>query len=190
MELITQDRVPAPLLREMPLESDDYERLYKQVIIDMRHIYRKCQLVHSVLREIRDMPEDMGVDEFLRIFIPLRLDQVTDRELEVMDLEDGIIDQAALHGALTGIIPSELALPDGVPYEVMSPEEDDDEEEVTQEEEDGGEKKVTLDRRAFTKEEWRAIVRNIKEARREKRKAKKPKVEKRKQYRKAHPNAK
>jgi RIO kinase 1 len=263
MELITQEGVPAPLLREMPLDADDYERLYKQVIIDMRRIYQKCELVHAdlseynllvrdgqaifidvgqaveqdnvnatvflrndiavitkffqsagvktaphmrvfefvverqlvtdvhwVLREIRDMPEDMGVDEFLGVFIPQRLDQVTDPELEVMDLRDGMIDQAALHGALTGVIPSELALPDGVPYEVMSPEEEGDQEKEDEEEEDGAEKKETLDRHSFTKEEWKAKLREIKSCKREKRKTKKPKVEKKNQYRKSHPNAK
>jgi RIO kinase 1 len=265
MELITQCDVPAPLLREVPLQPDDYERLYKQVVIDMRHIYQQYQLVHAdlseynllvrdgqaifidvgqaveqdnvnatvflrndiavitkffrsagvktaplmrlfefvverqlltdvhwVLKEIRDMDDDMGVDEFLGLFIPRRLDQVTDPELEVMDLADGIFDQAALHGALTGVIPSGLALPDGVPYEVMSPEEEDDEdeEEVSEEEEDGTEKKVTLDRRDFTKDEWKEKLREIKSANRERRKTKKPKVEKGKQYRKGHPNAK
>jgi RIO kinase 1 len=263
MELITQNGIPAPLLREASLDPEDYDALYKQILIDMRHIYHRCRLVHAdlseynilirdkqaiwmdvgqavehdnenatiflrhdiavitkyfhnagvqtaplmrtfefvveqtlltdmawVLREIRAMEEDMSVDEFLGVFIPQRLDQVTDPELEVMDLEDGIYEQAALHGPLTGVIPSELALPDGVPFEG---EEDEDEDghggnEEDEEEDAGG--KETLDRKLFTREEWKSKLKEIKEAQREKRKTKKPKVEKRKQYRRSHPNAK
>jgi hypothetical protein len=108
-----------------------------------------------------------------------------------MDLEDGIYDQAALHGPLTGVIPSELALPDGVPFEGEEEEvgEDEDGGNEEEEEEDAGGKE-TLDRKLFTREEWKAKLKEIKGAQREKRKTKKPKVEKRKQYRRSHPNAK
>jgi RIO kinase 1 len=265
MELVTQDSLPAPLLREATLELEDYERIYKQILIDMRHIYHRCNLVHAdlseynllvrdqkvvwidvgqsvehdnpnstiflrrdiatitkyfqamgiktaplmrtfefvveqtlvtdvhwVLREIRSMEEDMGVDEFLGVFIPQRLDEVTDPELEVMDLEDGILDQAALHGALTGVVPSELALPDGEIFEAMEEEDEPDahEDDAGDEEEDDGPPRETLDRKLFSKEDWKAKVKEIKGERREKRKTKTPKVEKRRLYRRTHPNAK
>ena len=185
MELITQDGMPAPLLRDVRLEQQEYEEMYKQIMYNMRDVYHKCNLVHAdlseynilvrdkkaifidvgqavehdnvnstiflrndivvitkffksvgvktaplmrsfefvveeelvtdadwVLNEIRNMDEDMSTEEFIGVFIPQRLDQVTDPDIEVMDLEDGDYSSAALHGAFTGIVPSELA-----PYE-------------------------------------------------------------------------
>ena len=185
MELITQNNLPAPLLRDVRLQPEDYERLYIQVMYNMREIYHKCNLVHAdlseynllvrdkkaifidvgqavehdnvnstiflrndisvitkffqnvgvktaplmrsfefvveeelvtdeawVLKEIRQMEEEMSVEEFVGVFIPQRLDQVTNPDIEVMDIEDGDYSSAALHGAYTGIVPSELA-----PYE-------------------------------------------------------------------------
>lgn len=143
-----------------------------------------------IFKEIIDMDEDMSVDEFVGVFIPQRLDQVTDPELEVMDMEDGDLDAAVLHGALTGVIPSELAPYNGEGnYNEWDKEEEDEDDNGEEEEEDAPEKAETLDRKNFTKEEWKEKLREIKEARREKRKTKKSKVAKRRQYRKSHPNA-
>ena len=142
-----------------------------------------------IWKEIIEIEEDMSAEEFTGVFIPQRLDQVTDPELEVMDMEDGDFEQAMLHGALTGVIPSELAPYDGEGnYGEFDQEENEEEEE--EEDGEGKEKKETLDRKNFTKEEWKAKLKEIKEARREKRKVKKSKVEKRRAYRKSHPNAK
>lgn len=261
MELITEGGRPAPLLRDVKLDKEHYEDLYKQIVYGMRDVYHLCCLVHAdlseynilvrdgkavfidvgqavehdnvnstvflrnditvitkffknmgvktaplmrlfefvvepvlltdrdwIFKEIIEMEEDMSPEEFNGVFIPQRLDQVTDPDIEVMDLEDGDIDQAMLHGALTGVIPSELApYGDEGNYTEFDKDEKDEEED---EEEEEGEKKETLDRKNFTKEEWKAKLKEIKEARREKRKVKKSKVEKRKAYRRSHPNAK
>lgn len=147
-----------------------------------------------VFNEIKEMEEDMSVEEFTGVFIPQRLDQVTDPEIEVVDMEYGDYDNAALHGALTGIVPSELApCPDLMEEEDYDDIEEEDvgEDGPNEEEEEEEDNKIeTLDRKNFTKEEWKEKLKEIKQARREKRKIKKPKALKRKQYRKSHPNAK
>lgn len=65
-----------------------------------------------VLKEIRKMDEETSNDIFCNVYIPQRLDQVVDPEVEVMEIEYGDYSNAELHGAYTGVITSELA-----PYE-------------------------------------------------------------------------
>lgn len=340
MELITQNNLPAPLLRDVRLQPEEYEKMYIQVMYNMREIYHKCNLVHAdlseynllvrdkkaifidvgqavehdnvnstiflrndisvitkffqsvgvktaplmrsfefvveeelvtdeawVLNEIRQMEEEMSVEEFIGVFIPQRLDQVTNPDLEVMDIEDGDYSSAALHGAYTGIVPSELAPYEGdfldeIDFEeedysdndddvefydvdikqIVRPsaientkkknevttstttttesikdenikekeqkniknktdkeeeiDDEDNEDEEEEEEEDGEDNqeksilKQSLHRKNYSKEEWKQIQRKLKVARREKRLSKTPKIEKRKKYRKSHPNAK
>ena len=149
-----------------------------------------------VFKEIIEMDEDMTANEFTSIYIPQRLAEVNDPDIEIMDMEDGDYSNAALHGALTGVVPSELAPYDGEEdlgeLDDDQNEEEDEEEAEDEEEEQNGDQipKGTLERKKYTKEEWKAILKRIKEQRREKRKVKKPKVQKRKQYRRSHPNAK
>jgi len=151
-----------------------------------------------VLKELRDIDEYMSVEEFVGVYIPQRLDEVNDPDLEVMDIEEGIIDVAALHGAITGIIKSELAkenLDDLDDLDGYYDEEEGiyEEEEINQNEEEEEEKKkkdTTLMRSNFTKEEWKNIQKQIKQDKREKRKEKTPKFIKKRNYRKAHPNSK
>lgn len=187
MELITCNDKPAPLLKkaESLLQPDDYEKLYIQIMYNIREMYQKSKLVHSdlseynilirdkeaiiidvgqavehdnenssyflrqdicnitsffqkmgvktiplqrclefivekelvfnedvVLKEIRKMEEETTNDIFCNVYIPQRLDQVADPEVEVMEIEYGDYSNAELHGAYTGVITSELA-----PYE-------------------------------------------------------------------------
>lgn len=140
----------------------------------------------EVLRNIMDEKETITPQEFTQVYIPQRLDQVNDPEAEIADLEDGYYTNAQYHGAFTGIIPTYVA-PDEIDLARMAEEEEEMEEE---EEEEKGEKKETLDRKNYTKAEWKEIQKKLKEQRREKRLTKTPKYQKRKAYRKAHPNAK
>ena len=151
----------------------------------------------DMLKEIIDMDETMSAEEFTGVFIPQRLDQVADPELEIMDLEEGHFELAELHGAFTGIIPSELApLDDYLPKKEIDGEEEEEEEEEdnnddnNEEEEEKKEKKETLDRKKYTKAEWKEIQKKVKEERKKKRLTKTPKYQKKKAYRKSHPNAK
>ncbi|KAH0789646.1 rio1-domain-containing protein [Histomonas meleagridis] len=155
----------------------------------------------TVFNEIVEMEEDMTSNEFTKIYIPQRLAEVNDPDIEIEDMIDGDFSNAALHGALTGIIPSELAPYDDEEEDIdqIGEEQKDDQEEENneqteeeeEEEQNGDQIPVgTLDRKNYTKEEWKAIQKKIKEQRREKRKVKKPKALKRKQYRRSHPNAK
>ena len=163
----------------------------------------------EAFKSILDMEETMSPEEFIGVFIPQRLDQVADPELEIMDLEDGNLDQAVLHAAFTGVLPSELAPIDESLLKMMmdgeedandeedegdeeNDDNDDADEDEEDEEEDGEkkEKKETLDRKKYTKAEWKEIQKQIKAERKQKRLTKKPKYLKRKAYRKSHPNAK
>lgn len=327
MELITNNDEPAPLLKkaEHLLQPEDYEKLYLQIMYNIREMYQKSKLVHSdlseynilvrdkkaiiidvgqavehdnanssyflrqdianvtaffqkvgvkttplqrslefvvekelvfkedvVLNEIRKMEEETSDDIFRKVYIPQRLDQVADPDLEVMEIEYGDYSNAELHGAYTGVITSELAPYEGEllddiyfmeeeeeEYEdedepgfynmdvrkIIQPVDDgrklsnkksfndnenteifqqrkyidennenNDEEEGNNEEENNCDEKSILkqsfDRKNFSSEEWKKIQMKLKIARREKRKTKTPKIVKRKNYRKSHPNAK
>lgn len=144
----------------------------------------------EVLLDIMQQKETISAEEFTGVYIPQRLDQVADPELEIADLEDGYYDNAAYHGAFTGVIPTFVAADEIDLARMAEEEEEEEEEEEDGEEEDKKEKKETLDRKNFTKQEWKEMQKKIKEERREKRLTKTPKYQKRKAYRKAHPNAK
>jgi RIO kinase 1 len=263
MELITEGGVPAPSLRDAPLDHEDYEELYEQILIDMRHLFQRCHLVRvdlseynirirdkqaiwvgagqsverdnlnaiiflrndiaavtkffkaagvqtaplmrafefvveenlvsgvrSIVAAIREMPEHITANEFLRVFIPQNLGQVT--EIELTRVASGAHGRAPLHGPLTGVAPSQLALPEGAMCEDEE-EEEEDELEDGEDEQDDEEEEVrteTLNRKSFAKEEWKVKLKEIKLANRERRNSRTPKLEKRQRNRRCHRNSK
>jgi serine/threonine-protein kinase RIO1 len=144
-------------------------------------IARKLEAgLHATLIELRKESETMSAEEFVGRFAPHTLMDVTDAEFA---------------GGMIRI--------DGRPPFEEEEEEDEHEREIEigtdcesesdDEEEDSeedGQPVETLDRKRFTKAEWKEKVREIKQANRERRQAHKPRIERRQQNRRSHHNAK
>jgi serine/threonine-protein kinase RIO1 len=128
--------------------------------------------LHPTLAELKTEREEMSAEEFLVRFTPSTLVDVKDEE------------------SAQGLIRVEghpLFEEEDEPELEMEKSSSDDEEE---EEEEDQPPMETLDRKQFTREAWKAKVREIKLANRERRKAHKPQLEKRQQKRRSHRNAK
>jgi RIO kinase 1 len=124
---------------------------------------------HATIDQMRMESESMSAEEFVGRFMPYTLAEVRDEELaKALVREPG---QEAFHEE-----------------EDESDDESDDEEE--EEEEEEGPPRVTLNRKQFTREEWKAKLREIKQANKERRQAHKPQLERREQKRRGHRNAK
>lgn len=143
--------------------------------------------IDTVFKEIREMKEDMTQNEFTSLYIPQKLAELNEPELEIRNNKKGDASNIVLNSA---IAVSEIEASDGSDEEEEETMNNDDEEEEEEETNDKDKLPSTLDRKKYTKEEWKEIQKRIKEQRREKRKTKKPKIEKRKQYRRCHPNSK
>lgn len=55
MEFLGEDGVRAPLLKEVTLESNEYEEIFYELIEDIKKIYRYAGLVHGDLSEYNVM---------------------------------------------------------------------------------------------------------------------------------------
>lgn len=142
----------------------------------------------AILEECIKVEETMSHEEFLGYHIPQRLADISDPEQEFEDLFNEDYERTFLHSPYTGIILTEIAHD---PWEEKYSDEE-EEEEDQEEEEDKTEKQPdpTLNRKNYSKAEWKELQKSIRVARKEKRKTKTPKYIKRKAYRKKHPNAK
>jgi RIO kinase 1 len=126
--------------------------------------------LHAVIDEMRSEAETMSAEEFVGRFAPHTLAGVTDAELA-----RGLVR-----------IPGEVAWQEEE-EEVESDEEDDDSDEEDEEEEP---RQEPIARKQFSRSEWKVKVREIKQANRERRQARKPQLEKREQKRRGHRNVK
>lgn len=61
MELITQNSVPAPILKQADVSFEDLEKFYTQICYGMRRVYHKCLLVHSDLSEYNLLVRDHNI---------------------------------------------------------------------------------------------------------------------------------
>jgi RIO kinase 1 len=132
--------------------------------------------LHAALAELRREPEGMSVEEFLGRFAPYTLAQVTDAETA-----RGLV---RVEGQKPFEEEEDQAERDDLRLELESESDDDDSEE------EDVQPIETLDRKLFTRDEWKAKVREVKVANRERRQTHKPRLDKRKQNRCSHHNAK
>jgi RIO kinase 1 len=132
--------------------------------------------LHTALAELRKEREEMSVDEFVGRFAPHTLAHVTDSEAA-----RGLI---RVDGQKLFEEEEDETERDDLRLELES---DSDEEES---EDEGDSPTETLDRKLFTRDEWKVKVREIKVANRERRQTHKPRLDKRKQNRTFHHNAK
>ncbi len=51
MDFLGDDGWPSPLLKNAEMNSELADRLYRQIVLDMRRLYRECRLVHADLSE-------------------------------------------------------------------------------------------------------------------------------------------
>ncbi|KAK6731501.1 hypothetical protein RB195_007765 [Necator americanus] len=58
MEFIGREGWPAPLLKNATLSAEVAEKLYLQLVLDMRTLYRSCKLVHADLSEYNTLVLD------------------------------------------------------------------------------------------------------------------------------------
>jgi serine/threonine-protein kinase RIO1 len=128
--------------------------------------------LHATLAEMRRESEQMSTEEFLGRFAPHRLAEVTDDEVA-----GGLSRQPGQRPFEEEEDETELACVG----DSSSDEEESEEEEAPVE---------TLHRKRFTRDEWRAKVKEIKAANRERRQSHKPRLEKREQNRRSHHNSK
>lgn len=249
MELISENGVPAPSLRDAKLTLEEYDELYDQVLIGIRRTFHRCGLIRADLSEhtilvrgkravwtggarvierdsenasmvlrrgiatltnffkqtgiqtvpmmlafqfivarrledgfratlakLRKEQERMSVEEFVGRFAPHTLAEVTDAELA-----QGLV-RVEGQPLFDEEEEAESEWKSALGLENESDEDDSEEEDI--------EPIETLDRKMFTKEEWKEKRREIKAANRERRRAHKPRLEKREQNRRCHRNAK
>jgi hypothetical protein len=132
--------------------------------------------LHATLADLRKEREEMSVEEFLGRFAPYTLAHVTDSETA-----RGLV---RVEGQKLFEEEEDETERDDLRLELESDSDDDE-----SEEEDVAPIE-TLDRKLFTRDEWKMKVREIKVANRERRQSHKPRLEKRKQNRCSHHNAK
>ncbi len=82
MEFIGEGGVRAPLLKEVELETNEYEEIFYKVINDLRKIYRYAGLVHGDLSEYnimiyKDLPYIIDVSQSVKVTHPNAFDLLT-----------------------------------------------------------------------------------------------------------------
>jgi serine/threonine-protein kinase RIO1 len=133
--------------------------------------------LHATLEGLRKEREEMSVEEFVGRFAPHTLADVTDP-----DAARGLVRVAGQRLFEEEEDETERQNDLRIGLECGSDDDTSEEEDVSPVE--------TLDRKMFTRDEWKSKVKEIKVANRERRKAHKPRLEKRKENRRFHHNAK